>query len=162
MTNSSDPAPPLSGELVGRFMGALRRFARSFRQDFASLQAAQFDLDSPRFNVLQSIRSGHSYPKALAAHLHVPHTLLSRYLDQLNKQHLIERQIDPVDSRRMRLTPQGKQLTSEVIRIFMEHAAERLTHFDPAKLGELTELLEQFETLTSDPIAPSSSLHEPA
>ncbi|GGO39873.1 hypothetical protein [Deinococcus humi] len=81
-----------------------------FRHDFAPVLASHFDLDSPRFNVLQSIGSGYSYPEALAVHLHLPPTLLSRYLDQLHKQNLIERQIDPMDSCRIRLslTPRVK------------------------------------------------------
>ena len=150
MTSSPVVPPPLSSELVGRFMGALWRVARSFRHDFAPLLASRFDLDPPRFNVLQSIRGGHSYPKALAAHLHLPPTLLSRYLDQLGKQGLIERQIDALDSRRVRLslTPEGEVLTSEVIRMFLELAAERLTSVDSARLGDLTTLLEQLDTLS--------------
>ncbi|OLV16064.1 Transcriptional regulator, MarR family [Deinococcus marmoris] len=139
---------------MGRFMGALWRFGRSFRQELDALLVAQGELDSPRFNVLQGIRSGHSYPKALAAALHMPPTLLSRYLDQLCKQNLIERQIDAVDSRRIHLTltPAGEQLTATVIQSFLLLAAERLTDINPKQLEGLTTLLEQLDApKTSQP-----------
>ncbi|AIZ46488.1 hypothetical protein QR90_05400 [Deinococcus radiopugnans] len=145
--------PSLSTEQVGRFMGALWRFGRSFRQELDALLLAQGELDSPRFNVLQGIRSGHSYPKALAAHLHMPPTLLSRYLDQLCKQNLIERQIDTEDSRRihLNLTPEGERLAASVIQSFLGLAAARMHDIDPERLGVLTALLEQLDAPPSTP-----------
>lgn len=129
-------------------MGALWRFARSFKHELDALLLDQGELDSPRFNVLQGIRSGHRYPKELAAALHMPPTLLSRYLDQLCKQNLVERQIDAVDSRRVHLslTPQGEGLTATVIQSFLDLAAERLTDIDPERLEGLTALLEQLDS----------------
>lgn len=150
---ASPPSPPLSNELVGRFMGALWRFGRSFKQELDALLVEQGEVDSPRFNVLQGIRRGHTYPKALAAYLHMPPTLLSRYLDQLDKQDLIERQIDAVDSRRIHLslTQEGERLTAKVIESFLNLAAARLTNIDPERLGDLINLLEQLDAPPSRP-----------
>ncbi|RJF70154.1 MarR family transcriptional regulator [Deinococcus cavernae] len=84
--------------------GGLWKLNRRIKQSVQPLIAEQYGLDIRKYFILQNIRHGRVYPKQIAENLDMPSTLLSRYLDGLHTQGLIERQIDPHDSRRTLLS----------------------------------------------------------
>lgn len=140
----SPVSPPPTREQVGRFLSSLWRFQRRLKQELDPLLASRHGLDSRRFLILRAIQDGHPYPKALAEQLQIPATLLSRYLDQLVKQGLIERHIDAQDSRRTRLTltEAGASAVQDTLDTIHQLAGARLARLDPAALLTLLDALE--------------------
>lgn len=83
--------------------------------------------------VLGHIRSGVQYPTELAAELQIPKHMASRVIDDLLGKSLIERSIDPDDSRRTRLSvsPAGHALLEQA-RVTVDAAIEQLFEHIPA------------------------------
>lgn len=136
--------PPPTQEQVGRFLASMWRFQRQLKQELDPLLATQHGLDSRKFFILKSIQSGHQYPTVLAEQLQIPATLLSRYLDQLVKQQLIERQIDAQDSRRTRLslTAAGENVLAQTWASIQALTGARLARLDTRTLSGLLDALE--------------------
>ncbi len=120
------------------------RFQRRLKQELDPLLAARHGLDLRKFFVLRGIQDGHQYPKVLAEQLQMPATLLSRYLDQLVKQGLIERHIDAQDSRRthLTLTTAGEHVIRDTLDTAQALTGARLARLDPATLSALLSALE--------------------
>ncbi|PYE50577.1 MarR family winged helix-turn-helix transcriptional regulator [Deinococcus yavapaiensis] len=140
------PATPDLHEEVDRFLHGLWRFNRALTQRLEPLLETKHGIDPKTYIILKSIDSGHHYPKVLADHLKIPSTLISRYLDGLVKQGLLERHIDEHDSRRIRLT-----LTEHGTNVMhdSEETIHVLTRSHLAKLepGVLAGLLKALDSL---------------
>ncbi|EYB67311.1 MarR family transcriptional regulator [Deinococcus phoenicis] len=138
------PLPPPTQEQVGRFLASMWHFNRRLKQELDPLLASKHGIDSRKFFILRSIQEGHQYPKVLAEQLQIPATLLSRYLDQLVKQGLIERHIDEQDSRRTRLTvtEAGAHATADTLDTVQSLTGARLARLDPRTLPTLLDALE--------------------
>ncbi|MFB9991169.1 MarR family winged helix-turn-helix transcriptional regulator [Deinococcus oregonensis] len=139
------PSPPdlAAGQEVGLFLQAMWRFNRALGQQLEPRLQSEHGTDTRSYLLLQSIQKGVNYPKALAEELKIPSTLLSRYLDDLSKRGLIERQIDAQDSRRTRLTltPAAEQLVGAVRRTIHDVAEARLSRLTLDQRRTLTETL---------------------
>ncbi|MDO4247263.1 MAG: MarR family winged helix-turn-helix transcriptional regulator [Deinococcus sp.] len=133
----------LNDEAIVRFLGGLWRLNRRMKHDISPLLETH-GLDMRRFFILFHIRKGMVYPKELSETLQIPSTLLSRYIDQLAKQGLLERQIDERDSRRTRLslTTQGQATFQAVVGDIKAYASQRLVQLPPAQLFALLEAME--------------------
>lgn len=136
--------PSLQQEQVTRFLTSMWSFQRRLKQELDPLLAAQHGLDLRKFFILRSIQAGHDYPKPLAEKLQMPAALLSRYLDQLVKQGLIERHIDEQDSRRTRLslTAAGEHVADDTLDTIQSLTGARLARLDPHLLPRLLDALE--------------------
>lgn len=136
-------------EAIVRFLGSLWQLNRRMKHDISPLMETH-GLDMRRFYILLAIRKGVAYPKEISERLDIPSTLLSRYLDQLVKQGLLERQIDERDSRRTRLnvTAQGQSTFQAVVDDIKTYTSQRLAHLQPEQLFSM---LDAMETLTSLP-----------
>ncbi|MBB6096607.1 DNA-binding MarR family transcriptional regulator [Deinobacterium chartae] len=135
---------------VTRFLRGMWRFNRALTQQLEPLIESRHGIDSRIFFVLKSIQGGKHYPKMLAEHLRIPSTLISRYLDQLDKQGLVSRSIDGQDSRRTRLmlTEAGERVTRETQETLYTLVGAQLAKLDPEVLqGLLTAL----DSLTDTP-----------
>lgn len=142
--HETDPHGTSQHEEVSRFLGSLWRFNRALGQQIEPLLETRHGLETRSFFLLKRIGSGDLYPKALAEHLRIPPTLISRYLDGLVKQGLIERHIDEQDSRRTRLSLTGngqRQMEAAQATIY-ELAAARLGRLSPETLRTVTDALE--------------------
>ncbi|WP_345462787.1 MarR family winged helix-turn-helix transcriptional regulator [Deinococcus carri] len=148
-TSLPPPQAQATREQAGRFLASMWRFQRRLKQELDPLLAARHGLDSRKFFILRGIQGGDQYPKVLAEQLQMPATLLSRYLDQLVKQGLIERHIDEQDSRRTRLTltAAGEHAVADTLDTVHALAGARLARLDP---GALPALLDALELLTQE------------
>lgn len=143
--NAASAGTELSDDTIQRFLRALWQLNRRLKQGVAPVLAAQHDLDLRRYLVLQAIRGGQSYPKQLAQALDFPPTLLSRYLEQLTRAGLLERALDPDDSRRIRLslTAAGEAAVAGASHAIRRSTSERLRQLDPAQLAALLGAIER-------------------
>lgn len=146
---------PLSEEAVVRFLGGLWQLNRRIKHDVTPI-LARWQLDIRHFLILITVRKGVTYPKALSEHLQIPATLLSRYLDQLVKQGLLERQIDPHDSRRtqLHLTAQAANALREASAEIRGYASGLLQNMEPDQLFAVLAALEALghdETKSQEP-----------
>lgn len=137
------PTSELSQEQIVRFLAGLWQLNRRIKQDIEPL-LAEHGLDVRQFFLLVSIRRGAVYPKDLSEQMQLPATLLSRYLDQLAKRGLMERQIDPQDSRRTRLslTPLATETLQAASGGIRAYTSRRLQDLEPAKLLAMLDAME--------------------
>ncbi|MFC6618887.1 MarR family winged helix-turn-helix transcriptional regulator [Deinococcus radiophilus] len=142
----------LHDEQILRFLGGLWQLNRRLKSDILPL-LTPLNLDLRLYFILLNIRRGQVHPKAIAENLDFPASLLSRYLEQLRTSGYIERQLDPADSRRIRLelTPAGVQVLEDAINAIKLRASERLQHLDPARLDALLEAIELLSDLDLQP-----------
>lgn len=143
-TASEESTPALTDEAVQRFLIGLWRLNRRMQQDMSPILTQQNGLDLRRYFIMQAIAHGQNYPKQLSEKMDIPSTLLSRYLDGLNTQGYIERQIDREDSRRVRLsvTAEGQKALDECQTTILKHTSERLQKLNSQKMLALLDAIE--------------------
>lgn len=126
----SSPAPATATE---HFLASQWKFNQALGRHLMPLIEQQHGIGLKDLMVLGHIRSGVQYPTELACELQIPKHMTSRVLDDLLGKGLIERSIDPQDSRRTRLSvsPAGLTLLQEArttvdatIRQMFEHIPE--------------------------------------
>lgn len=149
----------LNDEAIVRFLGGLWRLNRRMKHDVSPLMEMH-GLDMRRFFILFNVRKGTVYPKELSETLQIPSTLLSRYLDQLVKQGLLERQIDERDSRRTRLnvTAAGQSTFQAVVDDIKAYTSQRLVHLQPEQLFAMLDAMDMLTSLPgiAHPTAPEN------
>lgn len=96
------------------------------------------------FMVLGSIVKGHRHPGEIAGRLHASKFTVSRALQKLEENGLIERTIDPDDSRRVLLTPtkSGLSTRERAIRAMEESLEPLLANLGPDRTDSLISALD--------------------
>ncbi|HEX3786659.1 MAG TPA: MarR family transcriptional regulator [Pseudonocardiaceae bacterium] len=137
----SDPVP--APEL--RLLDALFRLSKSVLADARTHVAAAADLDLADFLTLRTIELGVNTPGGLGQDLGLNPAVISRALTRLAKAGLVERRIDPDDSRRSRveLTERGKRTNAAIAARVRPGLAQRLERLDPDRAEILLDSLEQ-------------------
>lgn len=122
----------ISEQDIVHFLSKLWQLNRRVKQDAAPILEAH-GLDLRRFFILVTIRKGTVYPKEISEKLQIPSSLLSRYIDQLVKQNLLERRIDPQDSRRTQLllTACGEETFQRAVVDIRASNRKQLQRIDP-------------------------------
>ncbi|HLR47320.1 MAG TPA: MarR family transcriptional regulator [Deinococcales bacterium] len=123
------------------------RFYRANRALGGLLEAAiarDLNLEMRDFMVLSSIVKGHRHPGEIANRLHASKFTVSRALQKLGERGLVERTIDPEDSRRVLLepTPQGLQTREAAISAMEESLEPLLESLGPDHTDNLITALE--------------------
>jgi DNA-binding MarR family transcriptional regulator len=136
----SDPSP--APEL--RLLDALFRLNKSVLADARTHVAAAADLDLADFLTLRTIEIGVDTPGGLVRDLGLNPAAVSRALTKLTRAGLIERRIDPDDSRRSRveLTKRGRRTTAAIAARIRPGLAQRLQRLEPNRIETLLESLE--------------------
>jgi len=136
----SDPSP--APEL--RLLDALFRLNKSVLADARTHVAAAADLDLADFLTLRTIDIGVDTPGGLVRDLGLNPAAVSRALTKLARAGLIERRIDPDDSRRSRveLTKRGRRTTAAIAARIRPGLAQRLQRLEPNRIETLLESLE--------------------
>lgn len=139
-----------------RFFTRFYRAGRALTRTLEATLSENLSLEMQDFMVLGTIAKGHRHPGAIAERLHASKFAVSRTLQKLQERGLIERTIDPDDSRRILLTPTEKGLMARSAAIeAMENRLEPLLE----KLGdEQAEcLINALEQLTGSITEPGST-----
>ena len=102
--------------LTGEFMHTWFRFGQAIKREVVPLLERKHGADFFDFMVLDAIHDGAVYPGQVAETFVLEPSKVSRILEGLGKRHLIQRSLDPVDSRRVRLeiTAEGMTLLNDV------------------------------------------------
>ncbi|WP_329065161.1 MarR family winged helix-turn-helix transcriptional regulator [Amycolatopsis sp. NBC_01480] len=134
----SDPAPEL------RLLDAVFRLQKSALADARAHVAEAADLDLADFFLLRTIVLGVDTPGGLVSDLGLNPAVVSRALTRLVKAGLIERRIDPEDSRRSRvtLTAEGERTTAAIAARVRPGLARRLEKLAPDQVESFLEALE--------------------
>ena len=136
----SDPSP--APEL--RLLDALFRLNKSVLADARTHVGAAADLDLADFLTLRTIDIGVDTPGGLVRDLGLNPAAVSRALTKLARAGLIERRIDPDDSRRSRveLTKRGRRTTAAIAARIRPGLTQRLQRLEPNRIETLLESLE--------------------
>ncbi|HEY2063609.1 MAG TPA: MarR family transcriptional regulator [Amycolatopsis sp.] len=134
----SDPAPEL------RLLDAVFRLQKSALADARAHVAEAADLDLADFFLLRTIVLGIDTPGGLVSDLGLNPAVVSRALTRLVKAGLIERRIDPEDSRRSRvtLTAEGERTTAAIAARVRPGLARRLEKLAPDQVESFLAALE--------------------
>ncbi|WP_309573122.1 MarR family winged helix-turn-helix transcriptional regulator [Deinococcus sp.] len=125
--------PPEPMPLTEHFMASQWKLNQALGRHLAPLMERKHGLGLKDLMVLGHIRAGVQYPTELASELQIPKHMASRVIEDLLGKGLIERSIDPDDSRRTRLSvsPAGTALLDEA-RVTVDAAIEQIFEHIPA------------------------------
>jgi len=100
----------------------------SIVQHLTPMLERQQGIDLRLYFILHVVDQGKVYPGAIAQAMGLPYSLVTKHLDQLAQKGLLERSIDPEDSRRVRvrLTDKGLEVMKGSDAILAEQVGERL------------------------------------
>ncbi|MFY0577340.1 MarR family winged helix-turn-helix transcriptional regulator [Cystobacter fuscus] len=89
----------------------------------------------------------HPYPAELAATLSMPKPTVTVYVKRLEAAGFVSREIDAADMRRhrLRLTPAGRKVMNQGMKLLSDAFGERLGRLSAAQQEELRMLLEKME-----------------
>lgn len=118
------------------------------QQDFLE-SIKPFSLNPGAAILLEHVAKGVKHPKELANLLDTVPPVISALVGELEDKGLIERQIDPEDKRRVKLTlsKQGKDLHEKIRERSLALGGERLSKLSD---GELTSLIRIFRKLLEE------------
>jgi DNA-binding MarR family transcriptional regulator len=110
------PSDGPDGPLTGEFMETWWRLGQAMKREIVPILEQHHGADFFDFMVMNCIDEGNIYPGQIAETCVVQASKISRVLDDLTKRGLVQRTIDPIDSRRIRLelTPEGMKVLGEV------------------------------------------------
>ena len=127
MTKSTG-SPRLASE-VTVFLRNMYSLNMSIVQQLSPILDQRHGIDLRLYFILHGIDQGHVYPGAIAQAMGLPNSLITKHLDQLAQKGMVERGIDPEDSRRVRvsLTEKGMEVMQGADNILAEQVGDRLT-----------------------------------
>ena len=116
-----------------------------------SERLSAFGITPGQYGVLNCLWSrGSATPKEIAQALHLENSTVSGILDKMEKRGLVDRVLDPNDSRSIRVAAigEGEAIREGVLRTVEELNREILGRFTPEEAGQLLKLLRQLGTPT--------------
>jgi DNA-binding MarR family transcriptional regulator len=134
-------------EPMERIERELTRLVRSVQKVHQHLEAPEQPLDRSAYSILGALEDGGpSRLGAVAARFHLDASTVSRQVATLERQGLLEREVDPGDRRacRLRLSPAGEQAlarTRAARRQLLHDLLARWTDQDRAAFGALLQQL---------------------
>ncbi len=133
------------------FLRNLHGLNMSIVQQLSPILEEQQGIDLRLYYILHSIDSGAVYPGVIAQEMRLPNSLVTKHLDQLADRNFLERSIDSLDSRRIRvsLTEAGRDIMNGSDEILAALVRERLARIPHARrsvfLATLVELASHSE-----------------
>ena len=127
----------------------LNYVANRFTASLYGELAQRFGLDRARFVVMLCLsRVGEATAQDIADATHRPKNSLSRAIRQLEKDGLVERDVDPHDGRRqpMRLTPDGRRMLAEALPVAQGYERRMLDPLEAHEAALLDALLSKIAT----------------
>lgn len=132
--------------LAALYMDAIPRATRDLRKNFRSQRGTE--LSVPQFRVLMKLRKGPQSNKELAEHIGLSVAAMSRLIQGLEKQKLVQKTSDRKDRRQAHidLSDKGRNLVTQIRRTVgadLEHKLLKLDSKDQQKLWEGLNVLSQ-------------------
>lgn len=156
-TDHDAQALPLSPTF--RFFVQFWRTGRTLDDTLSAHLARAHGLDLRDYLVLNSIYKGRRYPTELAERLQLGKDVVSRIINKLLKDGLLERSIDARDSRRTRLavTAAGLERRDAVKETMERTIAPILEGLGAGRRDAMTDALERFNQLLLERLDPDPS-----
>lgn len=116
--------------------------------------AAELKLDMREFMVLSCITKGTNYPSAIGKRLHANKFAVTRVLQKLEERGLVERTIDPDDSRRVLManTVAGESARERAIAAMQARLEPIVTNLGAERGEQFLETLELIAELASQEV----------
>lgn len=110
------------------FLRTMQRLHQGLGRQLAPLLEGQHGIDFRLYFILMHIEMGAVHPGAISKAIYLPNSVITRHLDQLAERGLLERSLDPDDSRRIKLTltKEGQRVTKEANRTICNIVGARL------------------------------------
>lgn len=135
MTKSPAPEREKLAEQAALFMRNLRQLQMDFAIEIEPILAEQYAIDMRLYLIMRRIEMGAAHPGTLAKLLNLPNSVITRHLDQIVERGLMERSLDPDDSRRIKLTltKEGERVARETHRTICGIVGARLERLTQAR-----------------------------
>ena len=110
----------------------------SIVQQLSPILDDRHGIDLRLYFILHGIDQGNVFPGGIAQAMGIPNSLVTKHLDQLAQKGLVERGIDPEDSRRVRvrLTEKGVEVMHGADGILAEQVGNRLSKVPAERRAE--------------------------
>jgi len=134
---TSTGEPRLASE-VTVFLKNMYDLNLSIIQDLRPILEKQQGIDLRLYFILHTVDQGTVNPGAIAQAIRLPNSLVTKHLDQLAQKSLLERSIDPSDSRRVlvKLTAKGRQVMDSADAVLAAQVGKRLAKVSPKQRSE--------------------------
>lgn len=131
------------------YLKTMQQLHQGLARQLAPILEEQYNIDFRLYFILKHIEGGAVHPGAISKAIHLPNSVITRHLDQLVERGLLERSLDPEDSRRIKLTltKEGQRVVRESNRTICSIVSTRLERLAPARREAF---LSAFSALATD------------
>ncbi len=97
------------------FLRNMHHFNRGIARRLTPIIENEHGIDLRLYFILKYIEKGAIHPSAISQATHLPNSVVTRHIDQLVERGMLQRSLDPDDSRRIRLivTDEGKRIAHD-------------------------------------------------
>ncbi len=134
---------------AAQYLRLMQQLHQGLARQLEPILAEQHGIDFRLYFILRNIENGAVHPGAISKLLRLPNSVVTRHLDQIAARGLLERSLDPDDSRRIKLTltKEGQRVSKEANRTICGIVGARLERIAPARRGAF---LAAMSALSSD------------
>jgi len=131
------------------YLRTMQQLHQGLARQVEPVLTEQHGIDFRLYFIIRNIESGAVHPGALSKILRLPNSVVTRHLDQVVERGLLERSLDPDDSRRIKLTltKEGQRVAREAHRTICGIVGARLERLAPARREAF---LSAFSALAAD------------
>ena len=117
------------------YLRNMQQLHQGFARELEPIISAEYGIDFRNYFIIRQIEKGAVHPGAISKLLHLPNSVITRHLDQVVELGLLERSLDPDDSRKIRLTltKDGQRVAREAHRTICNIIGARLERLAPAR-----------------------------
>ena len=122
-------------EQAALYLRSMRLLQQGLMREMEPMLTERFGIDFRLYFIIRHIEMGMVHPGAISKALHLPNSVITRHLDQIVERGLLERSLDPDDSRRIKLTltKEGERIGREAHRATCDVIGARLERLAPAR-----------------------------
>ena len=122
-------------EQAASYMRSMQHLAQGFTRSVEPVLLEQHGIDVRLYIIIREIDAGSVHPGAISKLTRLPNSVITRHLDQIVAKGLLERSLDPDDSRKIKLTltKEGQRVAREAHRTICNIVGARLERLTPVK-----------------------------
>ena len=146
MAKPDVPGQAKLAEQAELYLRSMQQLHEGVVRQLSPILTEKHGMDLRNYFILALVGKGCVYPGAISQSLHLPNSIITRHLDQLVARGFLERDLDPQDSRRIKLslTRVGRRVSKEASQTFTTILGSRLKRVSPGRrkdfLSTLSEL----------------------
>lgn len=135
MNKQISPERDKLADQAALYLRTMQQLHQGFARQLEPVLAEQHGIDFRLYFIIKNIEAGAVHPGALSKILRLPNSVVTRHIDQVVERGLLERSLDPEDSRRIKLTltKEGQRITREAHRTICGIIGTRLERLAPAR-----------------------------